>query len=506
LRFVSTDTKPALDENAFQQLLAAAYVVQEHTESLRAAAPRSVSAQKLLDVAQVQAVVQGGGLDVPACAKLIADNLLKLVGAAGVSVSLITNGFLDCVAESGSPARIPGSSVASHSLVATERLKAGSIFEATNASTDIRLDIELCKSLRVESLVAAPVLSFGQLAGLVEVRWDRECAFQDADVAVCCLMAELITEKLEGKSAGTNEVAPPEKKQAAAAAISDPPSPELPRSETLPATISPIETAVAQPEEPSTVHSVEHIPKSPKARTSCRVCGRAFGADETYCGFCSMPRFAVAPSKELQSKWASLWYMQQAQGALEDHGSASLTSASESRPIDPPGVSEVPGQTPSEPGPSIVNEDHTAMAQRIETFSYFKPVVETYADLEDEKTFGETNLWSRWESLLSKIRLKDALLLCVALALAFGVASAWPSSDGQLTWFQSTMIRLGIYHTASRSPVYGNPDLNVWVDARTSLYYCPGSEQYGNTTEGHFTTQREALQAHSQPASGLACQ
>lgn len=505
---MSTDAKPkpALDENFFQQLLAAAYVVQEHAATLHPPGMPTQSAEKLAQVAPIQAALRNGSLSIPASAKLVADKLLQLTAASGVSVSLISNGFLDCVAESGSPASIPGSSIASHSLVATERLKAGNVFDSEHAFSDIRLDEELCKNLGVKSLLAVPVVSFGQLAGLIELRWEREWLFEEADVSVCRVMASSLSELLEGKPLQAEEEATQPTAQAAAADLVEAADvPPLQAQEDLPASLPANGTtpAGAPPTQPKS--AIETVSVSKNAEQSCRICGRPFGANEAFCGFCSMPRFATAPAKELQSKWASLWFMQQAHNAMEDRPSPEEDPSARPRPAE--NTSSVqPAAMPVASVPTAAIEEVAPAAERSETFSYFKPVVETYDAPDSDDIFGEKSLWSRLREFSGKVGLKDIALMVIAALLAFGVFSAWPSSSGGLTWFQSTMIRLGIYHSAARSSVYGNPDLNVWVDAQTAVYYCPGSEQYGNTAEGHFTTQREALQAHSQPASGLACQ
>src|SRR6266853_1798165 len=52
----------------------------------------------------------------------------------------------------------------------------------------------------------------------------------------------------------------------------------------------------------------------------------------------------------------------------------------------------------------------------------------------------------------------------------------------------------------------GDPSLAVWVDPHTALYYCPGEEQYGKTTDGRFSPQREAQMDRFEPASRSACE
>ena len=102
---ISTGTKhkPALDESSFQQLLAAAYVVQAHNDQLRAKAPQVNASQVLSEIARVSALWRDGSLDFTGTVKVVAERLLELARAAGISISLISDGYLDCVAEVGAP-------------------------------------------------------------------------------------------------------------------------------------------------------------------------------------------------------------------------------------------------------------------------------------------------------------------------------------------------------------------------------------------------------------------
>jgi len=68
------------------------------------------------------------------------------------------------------------------------------------------------------------------------------------------------------------------------------------------------------------------------------------------------------------------------------------------------------------------------------------------------------------------------------------------------------MVRLGLAHAPGRATIYGNPEVSVWMDVHTALYYCPGADLYGKTSEGRFAAQREAQQEKFEPATGLACQ
>jgi len=59
---------------------------------------------------------------------------------------------------------------------------------------------------------------------------------------------------------------------------------------------------------------------------------------------------------------------------------------------------------------------------------------------------------------------------------------------------------------APEPPEYkGNPQTQVWVDLHTALYYCPGTDLYGKTPKGKFTTQRDAQLDQFEPAYEKAC-
>jgi hypothetical protein len=51
----------------------------------------------------------------------------------------------------------------------------------------------------------------------------------------------------------------------------------------------------------------------------------------------------------------------------------------------------------------------------------------------------------------------------------------------------------------------GNPEVKVWADLHTALYYCPGSKQYGHTSKGKYFTQKEAQDSNFEPALRVPC-
>ncbi len=117
----------------------------------------------------------------------------------------------------------------------------------------------------------------------------------------------------------------------------------------------------------------------------------------------------------------------------------------------------------------------------------------------------------RLSNLRLKLRFHRAdLVLGVAVVIA-AVALLWPSGGGQkadLPPWERILIAMGIAEAPQQQPAvrfHGDPDLKVWVDTHTALYYCPGDELYGKSPDGHYTTQREAQADRFEPAERSVC-
>lgn len=79
-------------------------------------------------------------------------------------------------------------------------------------------------------------------------------------------------------------------------------------------------------------------------------------------------------------------------------------------------------------------------------------------------------------------------------------------SQPSLSLWERALVRLGLAELPEEPPLVGNPSVQVWIDQHTALYYCPGSELYGKTADGRFTTQRDAQMDQFEPAARAYCQ
>jgi len=303
----STARNLALDEDSFQQLLAAAYTLQENKDVLRTGSSEHDSASVLSEITalRVQILAHSDAVESDAvnpkdakakpktpaeAAALVADCLRRLTKADGASVCLIVDWYLRPTACSGTAAKVSGGSVASNSLVATERLRNGRAFQSANACSDIRLAPTVCVELQIGSLLAFPVERQNQVAGIIEVRWKKADAFSGGDERICQLMADLMGEVLE-REGGQKNASVPAAPQNAVSEIVTPP----------------LSTTKNTQDGTSSLDVVDG--------QACRVCGKPIIAKDSFCGSCGM--LIETTDNSMQGKWASMWFMQQAQKVVE---------------------------------------------------------------------------------------------------------------------------------------------------------------------------------------------
>jgi len=85
-------------------------------------------------------------------------------------------------------------------------------------------------------------------------------------------------------------------------------------------------------------------------------------------------------------------------------------------------------------------------------------------------------------------------LSCLLVALVFGSACT------------SAHSKSGAAASAFAGQNKGNPSVKVWVNTDSHVYHCPGTRWYGNTKQGGYMTQKEALDKGNRPAYGKLCE
>jgi hypothetical protein len=189
-------THSSLDRESFQQLLAAAFAVQESR----------MDTQSLSAVIQIQRLMAAGDLDLDGAMHLIANNTRNVADAAGVAIGLLEGRQLVYRAGIGSAAPFVGRHVTATLSVVADTKASREILRVENAQTDARIEAAICRQFGAESLLIMPICQGQAVMGVLEVLFSKAHAFQDREVRAYRLMAGLVGDAL-GAAARLAEMA-----------------------------------------------------------------------------------------------------------------------------------------------------------------------------------------------------------------------------------------------------------------------------------------------------------
>jgi hypothetical protein len=534
----SPQTLPALDEATFQQMLEAAYVLQERSKQQPAVRRRTELADTLAEIAATQEVLHSKEWDLKTSAQLIADQLQKITSATGVAVALIHEEQLEYCAAVGNAASLAGMAIAIDSNL--------SQFLQT-AAADPALLMQLLKRHSSKSPFLFPVYHEGKAAGLLDVRFAECDVIPEQEVQSCQVMAGLMGQaiasaaKLEWKQALASEratmldvlerlrpqlerlAAEPEEENSAA------PEPEVePAEETRERTAPEIEALLAAMSQAAEKHGTG---------ATCGQCGYQFGERELFCGRCGTPRLMSSKPEDLD--FSNPTPPSPPSSPAEEPPAAKIEEAEDlvtgpqlvSEASLPPALEHALAQFPHE---SAATDGSSALAlsSAIEEEAAPEPEVEEakpaivptpeHGELASPPTWTSAAQALQWLKSLEKPNSPGRIWLAkhrgdVSIALSAMVLllalTGWGLHPGggsahkpRLTLFERMLVSLGVAEAPPPPLATGNPNVWVWVDVHTALYYCPGADLYGKTAGGKFALQRDAQIDQFQPAERASCE
>ena len=589
----SAPALPPLDEATFQQLLEAAYVLQERREA-KLVPHRSLDAAEVLAlIAQTQEQLRSQVRDLPTAAQLIAERLEQVTNAAGVAIAVIRGDQLEFCTATGILASLAGSSAPVGSNL-PELLRANSWSSIERA---IHYDAK-CP-------IAFPIFHEGKTTGLLHLSFPEKEKLEEHQIRTCQVMAGLMGEaisrvsELEWKQTLTAErttmmeilerlrpqlerlaaeSTPEPGVQAAADAASEADFTALFRAKS---------GALETEQESATQLSGAIKPETKPAIStthSCQQCGAPMSEAEVFCDKCGAPQLteeifselspqrpqnveaARPPSPANPEPEEDVSLPPSLEQALAHLPTRDVVERFRPRipiPDDAPGlapepvVPEIPrdaalrdgsitlgipghvSETPIVREPAEPELPRPAAAVEAPTqprMQLLGEVTEEEASSQIATPTHQTQKPSPWvsaarayewlESLQRSsspgrawvTRHRADLWVVVSVILLLLVLSGWGSRSAiygaaqskvvqpSLTLFERFLVALDLAQPPP-APVYvGNPNVRVWVDLHTALYYCPGAELYGKTPEGKFTTQRDAQLDQFEPAARTYCQ
>jgi GAF domain len=576
--------RPALDEDMFQQLLAAAFVLQEHNDRLRAAqkaeaqavheveaaeaamhenpeaiaksktknrlkkpsqpglpvetkpaasAPEQLqlsattvretptpedTSQTLAEIVATQHQIQMSNLDFQEALDLIAERAKRIVRADGALIGLLEGDALRYQAGAGNALKLVGMQMPAESCLTTECLKYGATLQSADVSCEYRLEPESCAKLGIHGLIAVPVFYQGSVMGSLELHFAKVNAFREPDIRSCQLMAGLIT---EAKARAEEQ----EWKQALAVERES-------MREALAKLKPQLQKLVGAPERPQPVDDAVVANSA-----TCEHCGSEVEAHQLLCGVCGAEREgAGGGANRAEVAYPSKRDLDDATPLLSDETLDRLEASLAE-------IGDRQGSSPGKPTADTAEESIVVPA----TADAAVPEIKGKSSVSPWGSAAKAREWLEslrqsekgdavrmfWKIRRADVYLGIAVVIAV-IAVVWAIRSGSPAAsenngikpsaavaasapagksphkqappEPKLSLIDKLLISVGLAD-APPAPVYeGNPDVRVWVDLHTALYYCPGADLYGKTVKGKFTTQRDAQLDQFEPAGRKACE
>lgn len=553
----TTQDKRLLDEGSFQKLLEAAYVLQKHsgTEATKETSPASNPpghTQILAEIVETQNLIQAQHLNLGDGMKMIAEKAQKITGSDGVAIGVVEGDQLHYRAASGNAESLVGTRIGLDSSLSALCLFHGQLLQTPQSEKDPRFDPQICRHRNAKSVIAVPIYHDGKVAAVLELVSSLANAFEEHDVRSCQLMAGLVTEAI----ARTAEL---EWKQVLAVERATMLSALEKLKPQLERLAEPEASGVEQPPVP------EPPPLPPPTPVKCGSCGHDLEASEVFCGACGTAR----DSGDIQNKWATLWNLRVASEQQEHSASANTeefpsmddiraeleralpdiaaaaahSEAAELHKSEAEEESSPDFEFPIEPeidahadAASEADAPESDVAMVTQRLSAPTPPPEVWTSAAKTRQWldsvksdrpGATWVSTQWHTHRANIYLAAAAIILLivmfarpqsdpaVLSRSAGTANGAtattptdaPAKDPKqdLTLFEKLLVGVGLAEAPPAPIDAGNPNTQVWVDVHTALYYCPGAELYGKTSDGKYTTQRDAQQDQFEPAFRKVC-
>lgn len=563
-RNIVTDQKNklVLDEQTFEKLLEAAYVMQEHNRKLREleenlesqserlreqesanqaarqrSKPKSEDASRsnsdytltLAEIVEAQHQIQVRHLELDKAMAVVAERVARITGASGAAIGILDGSTVRYRAGAGAPALPLGSEVPLEKAICQANVRTGQVIRTEDVDTEFLFDPEPCRQRGILSLVAVPIYHDGNIVGALELYFDRLHGYAEQDIHTCQLMAGLVTEAIGRDSESTLKKSMAAERSTMLAAIER---------------LQPNLAAWAEDQSAPTTTVSAGASADPAPTSPCWKCGGKLVATEQFCGKCGAPRASDGGPSSMQSKLASAWHMRQT--GQETFATAPPSETSRPGAVHKPKNSADTDEENAALSVQSFTANEDAMAESLSSESQLdgddvqspstalvKPQEEiVWSSAAKARDFLESlsatrtpNALARfWRSRRGDFYLAVALIL-VAVVIRWGIWSNHsvgatgrgtavagnanrgrePAPDADLSAFDKLLIGLGLAEAPETPEHKGNPDTQVWVDLQTALYYCPGSDLYGKTPKGKVTSQRDAQLDQFEPASRKAC-
>ena len=505
-------------------------------------------------IVETQHRIQVRHLELDSAMSLVAERVVEIGRACGAGIGITDGNVVRYRAGSGFGALPAGTDIPLDKALSIPCIRTGQVFRCADVNPEFLLDSEECRRRGIRALIAVPVFHNGKVAGGLELYYSQPHVFTEQDVHTCQLMAGLVTEALARdeeiswkrslaseravmlqalERLKPNLAALVDKPAANEAVITAPAAtagntylcrkcrhPLVGEEQFCGQCGTPRGNEDALPSMQSKVASLWHMQEALKKETAAEITklpaepakqGLNHAISENSLAASleeDMPDFFMAPDVALEPT----------NGLPKSLREMTHEAATDTVPI-------------AKPDPEIQAEtvEETEEERASEALALAKPTAAAnWSSAHSAREFFEQvaganrpgALTRFWNSRRGDIYLAIAVVL-VACVIRWGIWSNHPvgatsapnaaaaghhkSPDADLSVFDRMLISLGLAEAPATPEDNGNPNAQVWVDLHTALYYCPGTDLYGKTETGKYTTQREAQLDQFEPAYRKVC-
>ncbi|MFZ0318413.1 MAG: GAF domain-containing protein [Candidatus Sulfotelmatobacter sp.] len=505
----------------------------------------------LAEIVEAQHQIQIRHLESDNAMAVVAERIVRITNASGAGIGVLESKTIKYRAGAGDSALPVGSETPLESAICAICVRTGQVLRTPDINTEFLFDPDLCRARDIQSLVAVPIYHDGNIVGALELYFDRSNGFAEQDIHTCQLMAGLVTEAI-GRDAGS----------ALKRSMAEERSSMLAAIEKLKPNLSALADGPTHKESSIVTDAGSGTAiRSAIQKTACWKCGGKVIGEEQFCGKCGAPRVGETDPTSIQSKLASALHMHDVREvAAPSNRTSRLLAHRQDMAGNPPEVAIGNDDHLLQPFPAAVPQGNREMdplptptlaldaAQETDTetvSSDFQGPTEdaevpsamlaqdsTWSSAAKAREFLEALSETRSPNVLARFwraRRGDFYLAIAVILVLFvvrwgilsshsvGATGSGPTiasgnstrrkpADADLSMFDKLLIDLGLAE-APAAPEFdkGNPNTQVWIDLHTALYYCPGSELYGQTPNGRYASQKDAQQDQFEPASRKAC-
>jgi putative methionine-R-sulfoxide reductase with GAF domain len=174
-------TRDRVDRESFQSLLANAFSVQQS----------GMTPQSLTSIIEIQRTISKDDIAIDSALRLIADRAQAVGNASGIGIALLQENRLVHRAGIGSASQLVGSQLAAVFSATVNGHPRREILRVENASTDSRIEADICRQFDAQALLMVPIYREGSVIGVLEILFSQPHRFIEAEVRSYQLMATL---------------------------------------------------------------------------------------------------------------------------------------------------------------------------------------------------------------------------------------------------------------------------------------------------------------------------